>query len=321
MSRMVTVCAIVVEMVAPLVAVLPFYCTRVVGISTCVGLLVAMGASGNYGFFHVLTLSIIASMSGDDLLPWMPAQPTPHTSYPDASLYDVVVLPSSVALSTMYILATFSVIAADWRRGPNVKAPCFLNDSSLALLAPLGAAHNFSLFANMTPKRLEIVIFELHRYLGENGPAPCHRNEEWGVDAGTEELAWYELSFPCKPGCIDRRPCSLMDFHMPRVDWRFWFATLSIAGRGLSILGADPLEVAPKWVKVFLQKVRERESIMIQMWTSDRNQRLLLANKPLQTKLSLYTYRFSGEDDVTMESPNVEKGLWWTRQLIIDIES
>merc|ERR1712032_47486 len=108
------------------------------------------------------------------------------------------------------------------------------------------------------------------------------------------DTVWCELAFACKPGPLDRRPRSIIDFNMPRLDWRLWFVSLSIKSRGLGKIGVDPLSVTPKWFRVLLEKLESREEAVLRLLSSDSHQRTLLEQRPLNTRLAFYEYSFSG---------------------------
>ena len=73
--------SILVELIAPLLALMPFWEMRVLGLSSLFALVVGIATTGNYGFFHILTLAICASLLGDDLLPVASSWPAGPSLY------------------------------------------------------------------------------------------------------------------------------------------------------------------------------------------------------------------------------------------------
>merc|ERR1711879_760840 len=112
-----------------------------------------------------------------------------------------------------------------------------------------------------------------------------------------------------KPGPVDRRPCSIIDFSMPRLDWRLWFVALSIGNRGPASEDGDPLSVAPKWFRVFLRKLSSREPAVIQLLAPDKGQRALFERQPIQTSMAFYEYTFAGDSRGAHNDSNSECGL------------
>ena len=46
-----------------------------------------------------------------------------------------------------------------------------------------------------------------------------------------EMAQWREFEFKCKPGSVDRRPCTISPYHY-RLDWLMWFAAFQVRNEG-----------------------------------------------------------------------------------------
>ena len=71
---------------------------------------------------------------------------------------------------------------------------------------PLRLVNTYGAFGSVTRERDEVVLE------GSRAGNPREPN-----------IVWLEYEFPCKPGNISRRPCTLSPFHY-RLDWQMWFA-------------------------------------------------------------------------------------------------
>ncbi|CAJ1360184.1 unnamed protein product [Effrenium voratum] len=71
------------------------------------------------------------------------------------------------------------------------------------------------------------------------------------VSVSHDRKKWVELEFPCKPGRVDRRPCTCAPYHY-RLDWNIWF------------LGFKPhqayLQNRETWMWAFLAKILDGDA-------------------------------------------------------------
>jgi lipase maturation factor 1 len=109
--------------------------------------------------------------------------------------------------------------------------PPFMQETVVAL-SPLHIADSYGLFAVMTRQRPEIV-FE-------------------GSRDGTN---WLPYEFKIKPGDDLKRPPPWVAPHMPRLDWRLWFAAMNSADRSPWVLELvrRMLENRPE-IQIFFEK-------------------------------------------------------------------
>jgi hypothetical protein len=161
-----------------------------------IALQLAIAATGNYGFFNLLTITLCLTLVDDAALArWLPGGhvggPAPLARGPAR----VATFAAAVLLSGLVLLPMAARLA-----GPeSLPSPA---STLLDALAPLRSFNAYGLFANMTTVRPEIVVE--------------------GSDDGT---TWRPYEFRWKPGDPARRP-AFVEPHMPRLDWQMWFAAL-----------------------------------------------------------------------------------------------
>ncbi len=144
--------------------------------------------------------------------------------------------------------------------------PRFLQEAVVAL-SPFHIADSYGLFAVMTTHRPEIV-FE-------------------GSNDGT---TWLPYEFKIKPGDDLKRPPPWVAPHMPRLDWRLWFAAM------------DGVDRSP-WVLDLVKRMLEnRPEIQIFF---DSNP--FVAGGPKYIRAFVYDYHFT--DAKTRQLT----GQWWWR--------
>ena len=182
---------------------------RMASAAVIAGLQLAIAATGNYGFFNLLTLVLCAACLDDDALRALcpPAlrrrlgQPAAKvTAPPPASWRGAAVL---VAAILLVFLGALAGVARVLPRGA-LPGPA---RSLLTAVAPFRSTNAYGLFAVMTTDRLEIE-----------------------VEGTRDGVTWQPLRFRWKPGPLDRRP-AFAGPHMPRLDWQMWFAALSTCAR------------------------------------------------------------------------------------------
>ncbi|MCM2358486.1 MAG: lipase maturation factor family protein [Geobacteraceae bacterium] len=148
-------------------------------------------ATGNYGFFNILTVVLLVPLLDDShfglLGGWLP-QPPPVAGGP------VTALLVSAVFALFLLFNLGQLIRLFWR-------PPWLS-RLLVLPSPLMISNPYGLFAVMTTNRFEFVI------------------------EGSNDLQeWLPYEFRWKPG-DPRRPPRQAAPHQPRLDWQMWFAAL-----------------------------------------------------------------------------------------------
>jgi hypothetical protein len=169
-----------------------------------------IAATGNYGFFNVLTVVDSLWMLDDRSLPQRLRVPTRRAPWWRRLATAVAAVPL-VALSISELVT---------RLRPRTKTPHTLARLRRTL-APFYATNHYGLFAVMTTERPEIVIE--------------------GSRDGTE---WREYSFRYKPGDVHHRPRFVAP-HQPRLDWQMWFAAMQSPPAWFDTFLARLLEGAP----------------------------------------------------------------------------
>ena len=146
-------------------------------------------ATGNYGFFNVLTIVLCIPLLDDDVFAriWKRAPP------PLSSIWMPGRIVMGVCAGVLFLASTLVTLAR--LRSTRVE---FLD-----FVQPLRSLNTYGLFAHMTKERPEII-----------------------VEASLDGVEWKAYEFRYKPGRLDRAPPWLGP-HMPRLDWQMWFAALA----------------------------------------------------------------------------------------------
>ena len=173
---------------------------RPVRLAACVvlaGFQLLIAATGNYGFFNLLTLVLCLLLLDDQVFParWREwtggaAGAESWTSWPS-----LAVAPLALVAAVPFTIQIASAVGLEvrWPR-PMV--------ALYRALQPFRTFNPYGLFAVMTPTRPEILI------------------------EGSRDFAnWAPYELPWKPGDLRRRP-GFVAPHQPRLDWQMWFAAL-----------------------------------------------------------------------------------------------
>ena len=252
---------------------------RVVGFFAMVALQLGIAATGNYGFFNLLTLLLCVVVLDDRDWIWLRRRfmrPSAASVPPaDAAL---PTLPESTAPASTRILprdvpawvvAAFVVLASVFHMQGRFLGYDALPAPALEFLGniePFRSANSYGLFANMTTQRHEIIV-------------------EGSRDGDT----WLPYEFRWKPGDPKRRP-EFVEPHMPRLDWQMWFAAL----------GSWPQD---PWVASFLMRLLEGSPPVLKLLAGDPFE----GRPPRFVRTTLWDYHFT--DAATRRAT----GAWWTR--------
>jgi lipase maturation factor 1 len=188
-----------VELVMPFFVFAPRRLRIAFGAGTML-LMLAIGATGNYGFFNLLTFAI-AMMCLDDrtIRRLVPARLRGRTPDPEASPAPAMLPWARRALwSAAAVLLVIGALAANQR----LRRGSELGRSILAHTAPFESANAYGLFQDMTLERPEIIL-----------------------EGSRDGEHWEAYEFRWKPGDLSRRP-AFTGPHMPRLDWQMWFAAI-----------------------------------------------------------------------------------------------
>jgi hypothetical protein len=189
-------------------------------------LMLAIQATGNFGFFQLLTLALCLLAVDDALivtgmramaLAIEPVTPTDGAVLPDSA--------AAVVTAPLFALAVLVLVRQLARHRP-LPRPL---QGVLSRLVPFLLVSPYGLFASMTTHRPEIVI-----------------------EGSTDGVTWKSYEFRYKPGDPRRRPGYVAP-HQPRLDWQLWFAALRgpRATRWIASLARRLLEGAPEVVRLF----------------------------------------------------------------------
>jgi len=152
-----------------------------------------IAATGNYGFFNLLTIVLCCTLPDDRFWRWLLRRvPQPRTILPPPRWRGWITLPICAILLSLTIPICIEAFG--------ISIPLASSFDELAsYVEPFGIANGYGLFRVMSTTRPEIIV--------------------QGSDDG---LNWKPYDFNWKPGDIYRRPEFMMP-HMPRLDWQMWF--------------------------------------------------------------------------------------------------
>jgi hypothetical protein len=191
------------ELVAPLLIFGPRLARRVAFAST-VTLQVLIMATGNYGFFNLLTIALALllvedrdwGVRGDRLvIPTRTGGPLHRIQTAGGTLVGLTCAVVVVALTTLE--GVERIVRAQI---PNVPEQLY---QLRAYVRPFHSFNAYGLFAVMTTERPEII-----------------------VEGSSDGETWRPYTFRWKPGDPAERP-RFTTPHMPRLDWQMWFAALA----------------------------------------------------------------------------------------------
>jgi hypothetical protein len=184
-----------VELVLPVYILGPRPC-RVIAFIAISLLQLLIAATGNYGFFNLLTVALCVLLLDDRCYParWRPA-PIPMAPRPILRLRQALVL---VVVFMPFAFTAMPMLLIVW---PSSQWPSWLV-TTRTMASSLRSFNSYGLFAVMTTERREIV-----------------------VEGSDDSRSWLSYEFKWKPGDAARAP-SFTGLHMPRLDWQMWFAAL-----------------------------------------------------------------------------------------------
>lgn len=189
----------VIEILVPPLIFGPRRC-RHIAFAGIVGLQLLIAATGNYGFFNLLTIVLCLPLLEDDLFPgrlrllFSPAaQQETHAKPWSWSPWLIGPVAGGIfLLSLLPFLRNAGLLA----HGPTWLA------RAEQIAASFRSVNSYGLFAVMTTVRNEIM-----------------------VEGSDDGQTWLPYEFRWKPGDTRRRP-AFVGLHMPRLDWQMWFAAL-----------------------------------------------------------------------------------------------
>jgi hypothetical protein len=190
---------------------------RLFACALAVFLQVLIGATGNYGFFNVLTIVLCITLIDDaswGRVLWF----LRTTSAREQRRRE---MPGWVTLPVLLLLFPLTFVPAFLSLGLRSLIPSPLERAWFAV-ARFESVNAYGLFATMTTSRPELII-----------------------EGSNDGKSWRGYEFKWKPADVNRRP-RFCTPHMPRLDWQMWFAALDV----------EHGELEP-WLPVFLDRLRE----------------------------------------------------------------
>ncbi len=213
----------VIELVVPWL-ILGTRRSRRIAFVPLVALQLLIAATGNYGFFNLLTVALCLLLLDDAVWSRLGRWgrrlagrlgPPEDGAAPGRRAWGRWVAAPFVAV--VLLVSLVEVTGATGLPSPWPRPVYALRRA----ISPLRSVNGYGLFAVMTTERPEIVVE--------------------GSDDGT---TWRAYGFRWKPGPLDRRP-RFCEPHMPRLDWQMWFAAL----------GGNPAR--DPWFVAFLTRLAE----------------------------------------------------------------
>ncbi len=247
-----------VELFVPLVILAPTRQRRLkqFGCILLVTLQLLIAATGNYGFFNLLTIALCVTLLDDQalkhLLPkWMTTQTTKsHESEHDPLIWRAAIHIVAMLIIIISVLTFFREIKQTNPEQGRIELLPAWSQHLVSWASPFRSINGYGLFRVMTKDRPEIVI-----------------------EVSQDNVAWREYPFQWKPGDPSSHP-SFVAPHQPRLDWQMWFAALSPAAAQywlnplmrhilegtpevLALLGKNPfLDGPPRYVRLVYYQYR-----------------------------------------------------------------
>lgn len=187
LKKLSTLMTLIFELAVPLLALGP-QPARLCCFVLMIFLQTLIFATGNYGFFNLLTMVLALPLLDDRLL-------APYLELPAASAGAAATAAVSAIFALFLVLNLCQLMALFHR-------PSWLS-RLLRFLSPLMISNHYGLFAVMTTDRFEFVI-----------------------EGSRDRQHWLAYEFPYKPGDPKRPPRQAAPYH-PRLDWQMWFAALN----------------------------------------------------------------------------------------------
>ena len=233
---------------------------RLAACALMIGLQLGIAATGNYGFFNLLTIVLCLALLDDRTLEKLPPRHIERgegaIDSSTASIWRTTVSVVALAIAALSVLTLFREI--DATRGRRGLIAGEWSDGILDSISPFNSINGYGLFRVMTTTRPEIVI-----------------------EVSEDGRAWQEYEFRWKAGNVMRRP-RFVEPHMPRLDWQMWFAAL------------DP-RAAQSWLGRLLARLLDGDVAVMNLLGPNP-----LAGRPRYARLAYYQYHFtSGAERAT----------------------
>jgi hypothetical protein len=303
-----------IELAAPFLILAPRR-LRHAGALAMLALQVVIGATGNYGFFNLLTIVLCLALLDDHALrcwlPWGRAGPSPpaaSTATTDATSCGAAgELPAFVAerrenpLKRLLLpLFAVPVLLVGALQVHDAFVPTARVDR-----AALEAGVSATFAERGTLPALRVLEAQLQPFLSLNAyglfRVMTTTRPEIVVQGSADGRDWFEYDFRWKPDDPAERP-SWVQPHMPRLDWRLWFEAL--AWERYAIAGQRHRPSA--WFGAFLTRLLEHEPTVVALLGRDP----FPDGPPAHVRASLFDYRFATPPE------RAGSGAFWVRRRI-----
>jgi len=280
---------------------------RQLGCLLLVALQVGIAATGNYGFFNLLTITLCLTLLDDQALASigrrlrLRRRPAAKAA-PAAPAAPAAAAGASCSLEAPGVLPPWT----PERREPALQRGAAALYAAVALLVGLAQIHDAVAPAGRFPvAAVSWLEARLGPFLSFNGYGLFRTmtltRPEILVQGSADGETWVDYEFRDKPDRLDERP-SWVQPHMPRLDWRLWFEALAWEGAT-----SPPRPYQPHdWFASFLERLREGEPAVVGLLAFDPFE----GRPPQAVRALLYEYRFANADE------RARSGAWWTRQRI-----
>ena len=253
---------------------------RHAGAAAIVGLQLGIGATGNYGFFGLLTIVLCLPLLDDRLLrvrPSVPARlPAPRRVAAGAQRVAAGALAVPiVALSALQLHDLWGApgLRLDRRQVDQGVVATFREDGWLPALRlaelraqPFLSVNAYGLFRVMTTERPGVRV-------------------QGSLDGET----WVDYPFRWQVDALDERP-GWAQPHMPRLDWQLWFESLR----------RQPYRTTP-WFGNLLRRLLDAEPAVLGLLAEDPFD----GRKPRAVRATLVDHRFTTPEE------HAADGAWW----------
>ncbi len=193
-----------VELVVPFLIFCPVR-LRALRATACVLmclLQISIGATGNYGFFSLLTVALYLTLLDDRHITSVLPRRMFRLALQTVTSLAVEPKPWRLAVTSAAVVIGFVSALTLWHEATYTSPHPNWSNRLVTLVRPIHSINGYGLFRSMTTERPEIV-----------------------VEGTRDGVTWTEYAFRWKPGDLSRTP-SFVQPHMPRLDWLMWFAAL-----------------------------------------------------------------------------------------------
>ena len=247
-----------IEIVVPFTIFFPprWRRSRIAGCVLMCFLQLVIVASGNYGFFNLLTIVLYLALLDDRTIASSLPGYTKYLSDAYTRFQWKLTTWSVVVKSTAAVLVLLSTLSFVREIRRPLSMPGWSN-TMLGWVAPLRSVNGYGLFRTMTTERPEIVI-------------------EGSIDG----IIWREYEFKWKVGDVTKSPRFVQPY-MPRVDWQMWFAAL------------DPRRQS-HWLIPLAERLRDNDIVALSL--IDTNPFVETGARYVRLALYRYTFSGADED-------------------------